>query len=136
MKCRIGVVWMLLLCIMVCGCSVKTGNNGQLNLTGKVSIDCNYRQKHLLRTYTDSDKIDIILKYLHQIKVRHPAAADAENWTGDHCRITVYLPNGSIRNYDLLGKEILFKNSGQCYAADPDDANIMYHLVNHIESDI
>ena len=85
---------------------------------------------------TNSDKIDVILKYLHQIKVRHPTTADSENWTGDHCRITVYLPDGSVRNYDLLGKEILFKNSGQCYAADPDDANIMYHLVNHIESDI
>ncbi len=133
---RFGWIMVLMVCILLCGCGNRRDSAIQsLNLTEKISIDCYYRDNHLLRTYTDSDKIDVILKYLHELSPNAQISQQPEQADGDRCNITIYLSNGTTRSYDLQGKEYLRKNQGAWYSVDPQKANIIYHLVNHIESD-
>ena len=126
---------MILLCPFLCGCQNNKEHPGSLNLTQEVHVDCQYRQNTIKRTYTNSDKIDVILKYLHALPspgqpYRHPVPQ-----SGDLCKITVLLWDGRQHHYELNNKNLLRINSGEWFDIEPEKANVIYHLVNHIESD-
>ncbi len=133
---RTGIILIFSLCFLLCGChKSRNKSSAPLNLTKTISIDCHYRQHHLLRTYTDAEKIDVILRYLHRLSPTSPVSNIPNQITSDRCQITLTLFNGSTRSYELQNKEYLRRNSGDWYSVDPKKANVIYHLINHIESD-
>lgn len=135
-KLRIGLFLLLSLCMMLSGCRMAAeSHKSALNLTKSIQIDCHYRGIHLQRIYQDPDKIDVILRYLHRLSPLGQCPQQARQDTYDDCRITVQLLNGSARDYYLYEKDYLCKSNGDWYCVDPEKANVLYHLVNHIESD-
>ena len=126
---------MFLLCITLCGCSGRNNPAASLNLTDKMHIDCYYRNHHLERVYYDSDKIDVILTYTHRLLTPIESNGYPRVLSGDSCKITVFMCDGTQRCYELQSKLYLRKNSEDWHTIDPHTANIVYHLINHIESD-
>lgn len=135
-KLRIGLFLLLSLCMMLSGCrKAADSHRSPLNLTKSIQIDCHYRGMHLQRVYQDPDKIDVILRYLHRLSPLSQCPSQARQVAYDDCRITVQLLNDSAREYYLYGKDYLRKSNGDWYCVNSEKANVLYHLVNHIESD-
>ena len=132
----VALIGILVMCIFLCSCHRRQDNTqNALNLTQKVHVDCYYRQHHLQRIYTDFDKIDVILRYMHKLSSAGQPPAKPAQVTDDHCQITVFLSNGTQHTYQLQSKDFLRNAQGKCFAVDAHQANVLYHLVNHIQSD-
>ena len=106
-----------------------------LNLTKSITINCQHRGHPLVRTYTDPDKIDVILIYLHRLSHGNQLIFPLDHPGGDRCEITLHLWNGTVRSYELRNKDALQNYNGNWYYVEPEKANILYHLIEHIESD-
>ena len=133
---RMGIILLVLPMFLLCSCgSGQDDTLTSLNLTQSIVINCQYRHHPFLRTYTNPEKIDVILLYLHRITPGNQRPRPTEQALGDHCEITLHLWNGTTRSYELRNKDLLRTASGNWYDAEPEKANILYHLIQHIESD-
>ena len=135
---RFGVrIFLVLLSLfLLSGCQKRHDDAlTPLNLTKSITIDCQHRGYPLIRTYTDPDKIDTILIYLHRLSPGDQLTFPLAQPGGDRCAITLHLWNGTIRSYELRNKDALRNYNGNWYYVEPDKANIFYHLIQHIDSD-
>lgn len=127
----------LLVCVLFSGCKEKTNlPETPLVFVTQVHIDYQYRQSHLQRRYTDSDKMDVILYYLYDLSPHGQPEEDPEQIQGDSCKITVTMSDGSQRVYRQVAGQYLSVDSRPWQKISEMKGNVLYHLVNHIESDL
>ena len=127
----------LLLSALLCGCKRQAAPLEEpLVFVTQIHIDYEYRQNHLLRSYTDADKMDVILYYLYGLSPHGQPEEDPEQIQGDSCKITVTLSNGQQKIYRQIGSQYLSVDFHPWQTIPQDRGSLLYHLVNHIESDI
>ena len=133
---RFILIYLLLLCFLLPGCSKKKApSSAALDIATSINICCRYRQTHLQRSYTSTDKIDIILQYLHKISPKGRAEEDPELLQGDFCNITIHLTGGTQRIYRIKDNCFFSIDYRPWQAIDSEQGNILFHLINHIPSD-
>lgn len=126
----------LILCLLLTGCSPTKPEAAPLKLVSSVEVDFRHRQEHLHRIYTQSDKVDVILHYLHRLIPRGTPDSDPEQLLGERCRITVRLSGGQTRTYRLQGKQYLSVDLRPWKNISRERCSVLYHLVQHMESDV
>lgn len=126
-----------LLCIWLCGCRNEVpAPEASVVYVTQVNIDYQYRQSHLRRSYTNTDKMDVFLYYLYDLSPHGQPEEDPEQIQGDSCKITVTLSNGEHRIYRQIGSQYLSVDSRPWQKISETKGALLYHLVNHIESDL
>lgn len=127
----------ILICIGLTGCRPeKQTPTLSLNLVTSVEVNCRHHQRQWMRTYTQTDKIDIILHYLHKLRSTGTPSTDPEQFRGDRCQITVQLSNGQQHIYRLQGDGYLSVDLRPWQTVNSQQASVLYHLVSHIPGDI
>jgi len=122
--------------LLTTGCKPKSSDHAEpLVVVTEVEIDYQYRQNHLHRNYTDSDKMDVILYYLYDLSPYGKPDQDPEQIQGDSCKITVTLSNGQQRIYRQIGSAYLSVDFHPWQKISETKGALLYHLVNHIKSD-
>ena len=119
------------LCFILCSCHhSRWRTNSTLNLAQQIHVSCQYRQKTIIRTYSDPQKMEIILRFVHRLSPMGLYHQPIPQHSGDSCQITVHMVDGTTRNYHLQGKELLQKDGGRWHCVDPENANVIYHLLH------
>ena len=120
---------------MLIGCEKPEAKRPMEYVTG-ITVDCHYRNRYLYRQYRDSDKLNVITDYLHNLNPRYlTRTVDPDNLTGDSCRIILSLSTGKTRVYHQKGNAYLSVDLHRWQKIRENDGNVLYHLVNHLESD-
>ncbi len=123
-------------CLFLCACkSQPAAVQDPLALVTAVDVSYTYRQVQLHRTYTSSDKMDVILYYLYDLEPYGRPDEDPEQIRDDCCRITVRLSDGRSRIYRQQGSRYLSVDSRPWQKISPTKAAVLHHLLRHIESD-
>ena len=133
LKYMIGV---LLLCTVLAGCSPTKPESAPLKLVSSVEIDFRSQQVNLHRIYTQADKIDVILHYLHRLMPRGTPDSDPEQLLEEWCKITVRLTDGGTRIYRLRGKEYLSVDLQPWKNISRERCSVLYHLIDHLPGDV
>lgn len=130
-------IWIfLVICLTFSGCSPKPSVTQEpLALVTAVEVTYDYRQTRLYRSYTSSDKMDVILYYLYDLAPYGRAEEDPEQLRGDSCKITVHLSNGKTHTYRQQGSRYLSVDSRPWQKISEAKGAVLFHLINHIESD-
>ncbi len=125
-----------MLCIFLSGCKAKEpASEDPLVYVTQVSVDYEYRLSHLRRSYTDSDKMDVFLYYLYNLSPHGEPDEDPEQIRGDSCRITLTLSDGTQRVYRQIGSQYLSVDCQPWQKISQGKGSVLFHLVNHIQSD-
>ena len=131
--------WLMIICLMVLlsGCQLSEQPPvSSLKLVTSVAVDCRHHKQQLQRQYTQTDKIAVILHYLHKLKGQGTPSADPEQLRSDHCRITVQLSNGEKHIYRLQGKQYLSIDLRPWKIVNSQQASVLYHLIGKIPGDV
>lgn len=121
-------------CLFLCACKPPAVQDSIVLVT-EVDIRYNYKNTQLNRTYTNTDKIDVILYYLYSLEPYGQPEEDPEQIRDDCCHITVYLSNGSSRSYRQQGSRYISVDFCPWQNISPTRAAVLHHLLRHIESD-
>lgn len=136
-KIKLMLILSILVCFVFSAChSQQLSQQNALPLVTSVDVTYDYGQKKLQRHYTDSDKMDVILFYLYDLVPHGQADEDPERLQGDSCRITVRLSNGEMHIYRQQGSRYLSVDFHPWQKISEAKGSLLYHLVNHIESDL
>lgn len=127
---------LIVLCLILTGCSPTKPEAEPLKLVNSVEIDFQLQQEHLKRLYTDAEKIDVILHYLHRLSPHGSANSDPEQLIGERCKITVRMSGGQAHTYRIQGKQYLSVDLKPWKNISRDRCAVLYHLVRRIESDV
>lgn len=127
---------LIVLCLILTGCSPTKPEASPLKLVNSVEIDFYHKQEHLQRLYTDAEKIDIVLHYLHRLSPRGNSDSDPEQLIGERCRITVRMSGGQAHTYRIQGKQYLSVDLKPWKNISRERCAVLYHLVRRIESDV
>jgi len=137
MKKMIKLYTLLFLCAVLCSCSPSVSD--QPALPGIVtSVHVSYRSKklRLQRTYTDGEKIDVILQYLHGLKPIGPAHKNPEYLDGEFCRIVVTQAGGQSHSYRLCCGEYLSVDCKPWQRYQPESADPIFPLLSRMPGDL
>lgn len=126
----------ILICSLLVGCSPTKAENTRLKLVEAVEIEFYHQQEYLHRIYTQPDKIDVILHYLHRLTPRGIPDFDPEQLLGERCKVTVRLSHGESHIYRLQGKEYLSVDLKPWKNISRERCSVLYHLVRKIEGDV
>lgn len=135
---KIGCAFVVtvLMCLLLSGCVQKEDETpAPLQLVSHIEILYDYRQSQLQRHYTNTDKIDVVLHYLHKLSPYGLASEDPEYLQGDSCKITVHLSDGSQHIYRLRGSRYLSVDFHQWQNVDYNKGSVLFHLFHHLPSD-
>ena len=130
------VILFFLLCCLLSGCfPQRTPSPSALDIATSIVVQCLYQQTQFQCHYTNTDKIDVILHYLHSISPKGRTAVDPELLHGDTCIITVYLTSGNQHIYRLKEACYFSVDYHPWQSIDREDGSILFHLFHHIPSD-
>lgn len=130
------LLWMLLLCILLPGCrQTQVTTPSTLDIASSIIISYRWKQGQLQRNYTNADKIDVILHFLHKITPKGRAEKDPELLQGNDCNITIHLAGGNMRIYRIKNGSYLSVDYQPWQAIDREQERIFFHLIHHIPSD-
>lgn len=133
---KIIISLMLFSCTLFSGCKKQTPTPAPMEYVTSVEVSYDYRSQHLYRRYTDSDKMDVILFYLYDLKpYGMPTTEDPDDIIGDSCKITVHLSTGNKHVYRQRGSRYLSVDSHRWQKIKESQGTVLFHLVNHIQSD-
>ena len=123
---------LLLIATMLTGC----GRQQELAVVvERVDVICAYSGKTLLRTYSQSPKMTVLLSYLQWLAPKHRADCDPEKLTGDVYRITLFMSDGEKAVYRQKTNGYLQKNEGPWECIDPEKGKQLQLLLEAMESD-
>lgn len=125
-----------ILCLTLTGCSPTKPEAAPLKLVNSVEIDFQLQQEHLQRLYTDAEKIDVVLHYLHRLSPHGVPDFDPEQLIGERCKITVRMSGGQTHTYRIQGKQYLSVDLKPWKSISRERCTILYHLLRRIPSDI
>ena len=129
-------LYMIILSVLLCGCRktlAEVPNSPDLVI--RISLFYEHRGQRLERVYTDNSKMDVILYYLYDLTPLGRPEEDPESLVGDRCRITLHLSHGQTHIYRQFGNQYLSVDNRPWQKIDKKQASVLYHLVNHMESD-
>lgn len=130
------VFFLLVLVLSFSGCSKAEAPNNAPAIVTQIQIDYLHKQSYLQRSYTNTKKIDTILYYLYDLEPFGKPQEDPEQIQGDYCRITLGFSNGKTKIYRQVGSRYLSVDSRPWQRIKENQGRILYHLVNHIPSDV
>lgn len=130
------MIGFFLLCAFLTGCSPTRPEPAQLKVVSSVEIEYRSQQEQFHRVYTQADKIDVILHYLHRLTPRGTPDSDPEQLLEERCKITVRLTEGESRIYRLQGKQYLSVDLKPWKTVSRERCSVLYHLVSHLPGDI
>ena len=130
------VLTILILCLILTGCTPAKPETAPLKLVSSVEVDFRHGQENLHRIYTQSDKVDVILHYLHKLTPRGTPDSDPEQLLEEQCKITVRLTGGESRIYRLQGKQYLSVDLKPWKTISRERCSVLYHLVSHLPGDV
>lgn len=130
------ILTVLILCLILTSCSPTKPEAAPLKLVNSVEIDFHHKQEHLQRLYTDAEKIDVVLHYLHRLSPRGNSDSDPEQLIGERCRITVRMSGGQAHTYRIHGKQYLSVDLKPWKSISRERCTILYHLLRRIPGDI
>ncbi len=135
---KIGKLFCLALCfcILFSGCHrISNNENVVPDLVRSVSVYYQRKDTTFHRTYTNTQKIDVILYYIYTLSPHGKASQDPESYLGDRCRITVTLTSGKTHIYRQFGAEYFSADHKPWQKIDKSKASVLFHLLAHMESD-
>ena len=130
------VIVFFLLCAFLTGCSPTEPEAAPLKLVNSVEVDFRHQQEQLHRVYTEADKIDVVLHYLHRLTPRGIPDSDPEQFLGERCKITVRLSGGEAHTYRLQGKAYLSVDLKPWKNISRERCSVLYHLIRHLPGDV
>ena len=127
-------LWVVFLLILLTGCSAEAQTPAP-ELVSAVHVRYAYKRRVLERTYTDVEKMDMILHYLYALTPSGTAREDPEQLWDDDCRITLLLSNGKKRLYLQRGGRYLSVDHGAWHKIDPKQGSKLFPLISAMEGD-
>ena len=79
--------------------------------------------------------MDVFLYYLYYLEPYGQADTDPEQLKSDRCKITIHLSSGETRVYRQQGSRYLSVDAHRWQKIRKSQGSVLFHLVNHIESD-
>lgn len=126
----------LISCLMLCGCRKPLAETTPPpGVVREISVSYQDRDTRLYRIYTNTEKMDVILYYLYGLTPHGHVEQDPEMLIGEQCKILVRLSDGSQHIYRQYGKQYLSVDNHPWQIVEKEKASVLYHLINHIESD-
>lgn len=126
----------LLPCLILCGCRKPfAGTVTVPSVVREISVSYQNGHTQLYRLYTNTAKMDVILYYLYGLTPYGHVEQDPEMLIGEQCRILVSLSDGSQHIYRQYGKQYLSIDNRPWQMVNKEKATVLFHLLNHIESD-
>lgn len=102
----------------------------------QVRIVCQHKKSTMTRCYTQPHKMEPVLNYLRLLKYKGQADTDPERLTGDRFEITLYYSNGQSRIYRQRSNRYLSKNAHAWEKIDPEQARLLYPMLQSMPSDV
>ena len=125
-----------ILCLIFTGCSPTKPEAAPLKLVSSVEIDFHHNREHLQQIYTDAEKIDVVLHYLHRLSPHGVPDSDPEQLIGERCKITVRMSSGQAHTYRIHGKQYLSVDLKPWKNISRERCTILYHLLRRIPGDL
>ena len=130
------IIYLLLVCFILSGCRYRNAPSpAALDLAASINIHCRHGQANLSRQYTDENKMDVILHYLHKISPQGLAKEDPELLQGDFCTLVIQLSDGTQRTYRIKGNSFFSVDYRPWQTIDAEPVRVLLHLIAHIPSD-
>lgn len=105
-------------------------------LVSAVHVRYAYKRTVLERTYTDMEKMDVVLHYLYALSPSGTVREDPEQLWDDDCRITLLLSNGKKRLYLQRGGRYLSVDYGAWQKINPKMGAQLFPLISAMDSDL
>lgn len=102
----------------------------------QVRVVCRHKKNTMTRCYTQPHKMESVLNYLRLLKNRGDADTDPERLLGDRFEITLYYSDGRHRIYRQRANRYLSKDSHPWEKIDPDQAQLLYPMLQSMPSDV
>ncbi len=125
-------VWLLILCVLFCGCKKKETPPDHRVVTG-VQVEYHQGEKVLLRNYQKTENVQFVLNYLRILKPFGPVIPEGEQT--DNCRITLQYSYGPDSIYLQQGNSYLCRNGGVWESIDRTRASLLYPMLLLLPSD-
>ncbi len=129
---RKGLILILLLCLLI---GTVCAQSGGLAPVTQVQVICHRGNFTLNRVYVQPHKIASVLNYLRLLKSSSTSNTDPEQIQGDSYLIIVYDANGAASIYRQQANKFFSKNGHPWKALLPEQAGLLYPLLQSMSSD-
>ena len=126
------MAFLLIACIILCGCGKKEETPEHRVVTG---VQVEYRQgaKVLQRSYHKLENVQFMLNYLRILKPFGPVIPEGES--GDSCRITLEYSHGPDSVFVQQGNSYLCRDGGDWESIDRTRGTLLYPMLLLLPSD-
>ena len=109
--------------------------DGPLHTVTTVHVVCSRENRTMTRLYHAPRKMEKVLNYLRLLEDQGTADTDPERLAGDRFEITLYYSDGQQGIYRQRGDRYLSKNAHPWKKVDPDQARLLYPMLQAMPSD-
>ena len=133
---RLCLIFLMLSLFMITGCGSKNTSNHSSALVTKIDIVYSQPDTTDTRSYTNPEKMEVILLYLRLIRPTGTPQADPEQFQNDVYKITLHFADGHERIYRQRANRFLSAGEKAWYTVDPDHAQVLQSIFQDMPSDI
>lgn len=137
-KIQIFTLFLFILPMLLSGTvsAALQGNISQPHTVTQVRVVCQHKGNTMTRCYTRPYKMETVLNYLRLLKHNGQADTDPERLMGDCFEITLYYSNGQQGIYRQRANRYLSKNAHAWGKIVPEQAQLLYPMLQSMPSDI
>lgn len=125
-------VWLLIICVIVCGCKKKQTPPEHRVVTG-IQVEYHQGENVLHRSYQKTENVQFMLNYLRILNPFGPVIPEERQ--ADNCRITLQYSYGPDSVYLQQGSRYLCRNGGPWESIDSARASLLYPMLLLLPSD-
>lgn len=122
------------LCLLLMGCKGPKTTPENRFVTG-VHVQLKQEAETLERSYTDPQKMEVVLYYLRALRLREPTTIDPERLLGREFRIDLTYSDGSTRQIFQRADRYLSEDLKPWQAVEQSKAAFLYPLLQSMPSD-
>ena len=131
---RMWKISAILLCLMLCGCTGPEMPNENRFVT-QVHVQLHRDGETVDWTFSQPQKMEVVLYYLRSLDQKSPALADPERFSGDRYRIDLFYTDGTGRRIYQRADRFLSEGLGPWQVVEQKKAELLYPLLKTLVSD-
>lgn len=124
----------VILCLLLVGCK-KPDRPTDNRFVSAVTVELVRPQQIRKWTFTEPQKMEVILYYLRSFDKKTPATSDPERYAGDQYRIELTYTDGSSRRIYQRSDRFLSESFGPWQNVDSRKGKLLYPLLENLRSD-
>lgn len=133
---KLCLIFMLFSLFMITGCgSRNTANKTSSKLVTQIDIVYTKQDTTVSRSYTNPEKMEVILLYLRLLRPTGKPEADPELFYDDVYKITLRFLDGHERIYRQRANRFLSAGEKPWYTVNPEHAQVLYSIMQDMPGD-